>query len=39
MFLAHELSMLVERGERHKIRLANQAISSYEKRYHIDHGY
>ena len=35
-FLAQELSMLVERGERHKIRLANLAIRSFEKRYHVE---
>ena len=36
-FLARELAALVDRGVRHKIRLANLAISSFEKRYHIEH--
>jgi hypothetical protein len=35
-FLAQELSALVDRGERHKIRLANFAIHSFEKRFHIE---
>jgi hypothetical protein len=35
-FLAQELSTLVARGEHHKIRLANLAIRSFEKRYHIE---
>jgi hypothetical protein len=36
-FLAQELSALVDHGECHKIRLANLAISSFEKRYLIEH--
>jgi hypothetical protein len=36
-FVARELSALVERGEHNKIRLANLAIRSFERRYHIEH--
>lgn len=36
-FLAQELAALVDRGEFHKIRLANLAISSFEKRYLIEY--
>jgi len=36
-FLARELSALVERGEHNKIRLANLAIRSFERRFHIEH--
>jgi sulfur relay (sulfurtransferase) DsrF/TusC family protein len=37
IFLAEELFALVERGEHNKIRLANLAIISFEKRYHVEH--
>jgi len=36
-FVAHELTRLIDRGEHNKIRLANLAISRFEKRYHIEH--
>ncbi len=35
-FLTQELAALVERGERNKIRLANLAIRSFERRFHIE---
>jgi len=34
-FVSQEISKLVDRGEHHKIRLANLAIASFERRYSV----
>lgn len=34
-FVSHEISKLVDRGEHHKIRLANLAIASFERRFSV----
>lgn len=38
MFVSREISTLVDRGEHNKIRLANLAIASFERRYSARQG-